>query len=219
MPKLEEVYMDDVFAERPKLLSVMKRAGLMKSKEKRTSNDGKAVEAWEVVGNEILAAKRIGNLKLKHLSINGCQINDVVIEKIAPALIHIRKLNLADNPLITGAGWNKLFDILQENADLKFLSLKSSKQLNISTDNNEYFTQLAKLLSKMEEGDISGQEHISRDLLDHLKKINEDSQGQHFNLKRIILMRYPLGMDNNVQMNIPSLEICLSDTLNAKEVV
>ena len=189
MPMLEEVYLNDVFAE-PKFSVWMEKAGLMPRNSKTGEIDSKASESWNVLATNIVKNKNNGRLKLKRLSLSGCQINDDTLHKLAPALVHITHLNLADNPNITGAGWKNLFDILikDESNNLKFLSLASSTQLVIN-DTNEYFIQLANVLSQMEEVDVSGQAHITIDLLNHLGSVNVNYLGLNFKLKKITVTK------------------------------
>ena len=171
------------------------------------------------MGQKILEMAQKGCLSLSHLSINGCQINDLVMEKLAPALVSITELSLADNPEISDAGWKSLSDALNGDYKLKFISLRSSKQLNILPGSNKCLKQLADVLSKMEEVDITGQLHVTNEVLQELQDIYNQSLGQGFELKRITISKYHSKSENNTEINIPSLEVSVFDSIEATEVV
>ena len=111
---------------------------------------------------------------------------------MAPALVQIEKIHLAENPDIKETGWQKLEDRLTEDTSLKFISLKICTTENkyvISKETN--LLQLAKLLSKMEEIDISGQKkEIIRDLVKILDGMSvQYMMTNTFKLKSIILSK------------------------------
>ena len=75
------------------------------------------------------------------------------------------------------------------------------------------------IMSKVEEADITGQPHLTSDILEELQKIHDESSGQRFDLKRIIISSHPSNSSNNADMKIPSLEISVFDSIDETEVV
>ena len=216
LPKLEEVYLDNVFMEKAIFSRLKKKAEgtkqklqtqLVKEYDKFKSENpeqSEVVDAWVTVRDKILEMPDYKR-KLKCLSLNGCQINDFILQTLAPALVKINKLHLAENPEITEDGWKILGDRLTDNDELKVLSLKvskpTSKHLIKKTDN---MPQLAQVLSKMEEVDISGQKDITTQLFDDLEELS-GRQGYNFKLKVITLSR--VSHEKNLKTRIPSLKI------------
>ena len=189
LPRLEEVHLDNVFREMS-IFSQLKNKAVDKAVAMKLPKikETKLENPWSTVKEQIL--RNPSKRKLKRLSINGCQINDSTLDILAPALVQIEKLHLAENPDIKETGWQKLEDRLTDDTPLKFISLK------ICTPENKYLIsketnllQLAKLLSKMEEIDISGQKkEIIRDLIKILDDMSV-SAANTFKLKSIILSK------------------------------
>lgn len=219
LPKLEEVYLDNVFMEKSIFSDLKKKAeGLhsqvVKEYDKYNKNPEKKEElvvAWGVVRDNILQmpdSKR----KLKCLSLNGCQINDAILSNLATALVKINKLYLAENPEITEFGWKILGDKLKDNDALKFLSLKVSKPASKHLiKKGDSMSQLAQFLSKMEEVDISGQKDVTMQLFDDLEGLI-DCQGHNFKLKVITLSRVNHGGGRDLNNRIPSLRVNYSES-------
>ena len=228
IPKLEEVYLDDVFPERDNMVSSMGKVArtIFQPDNKINQPIGhRWHQTWQPVTEKILEAKNMGNLKLKCLGISGCQLNDNTLEVLVPAIVKIPKIYMGNNPAITQTGWTRLYDELAETDVLKFVSLASSKQLKMD-GGEEYLTQLGKVLSKMEEADISGQGHITNDLLRHLKQISDDCNEHQFNLKRITLTKERSKKEHcttdngyKLDLKIPFLDITLLDPGMINEMV
>ena len=198
LPKLEEVYLDNVFMEMKLFSNMKKKAEVMnikkrlplpddqKQNEDSVSND--VQEAFKVVSEQILSIPD-GKRKLKCISINGCQINDSILEMLAPALVTLEKVHLAENPEITENGWGLFEKKLTGNIALKFLSLKISKPSSkyIIKDVGNMLP-LAKVLSKIKAVDISGQKEVTQKLLDLLDEL-KDSEGHDFRLHTITVSK------------------------------
>merc|ERR1711902_145197 len=124
---------------------------------------------------------------LKCLSINGCQIDDNNLEVLAPALVTLERLHIADNPNISGVGWNILRENMRQNSSLKFLSLKVSdrSKKNLIKNDPGMISCLVELLSQFEKIDISGQKEVTNEIMEQL----ETSKKDNFKLEVIIVSR------------------------------
>merc|ERR1712150_37923 len=149
--------------------------------------------------------------KLKCLSINGCQIDDSNLRILAPALVTLQRLHIADNPDITGNGWKVLKDSMGQSSALKFLSLKHSEhsKKNIIRKDDNMLLHLVNLLSQFEKVDISGQKEVTNEIIDQLDELCT-SKNDEFKLSSVIVSRAyykPKGKSGRT----PSFKIECSD--------
>ena len=184
LPMLEEVYLDNVFTE-PSLVTKLRSQSVTRNllfTEKDT-------DPWRVVMEKIKNVPQ-NRRKLKCLSINGCQINDSKLMVIAPALVLIEKVRLAENPDITENGWKFLNDQLTNDIPLKSISLHICTPKNkFIIKNDDNLIELANLLSNMEAADISGQDkEVVKKLVNHLCETSA-SERNSFKLKSIAFSR------------------------------
>lgn len=228
LPKLEEVYLDNIFVDKPifsKLVTKIGEGQQLLLKKRSTSNEERREKAWDTVAKKI---KETPDSKrtLKCLSLNGCGINNKILKILIPALVKIRKIYLAENPEITEEGWERLADkVAEEGNQMSFLSLKvtNPKSQHMMKCTEGIMTQLIRVMIKMEEVDLSGQKYITREnweiLVDQLNVCGT----KELKLKSLTLSKGNLDndtLDRIKKINIPSLKVQFSDqeSLLGKEV-
>ena len=235
LTKLEEIHLDGVFMETSIYSKMKEKAEVVQTTGKKTINTiarreseqnsskeqevgSDMSEAWKGVGKVILETP-LTKQKLRCFSINGCQINDSILKTLAPALVTIEQVNLAENPGITKSGWEKLAKTLTGHYKLKYLSLKVSKHAisgkHRIINKEEDMLPLAKVLSKIEKVDISGQKEATSTLLDLLVELST-SEADVFKLKLITVSR---AYDTIARNETTSFEIEYSDSSTITQIV
>jgi hypothetical protein len=165
MPLLEKLCLDDVFSDN------MFAEMLTKSR----SSDN-LIDAWKDVAKKITQCP-ISERKLRCLSLPGCAINDEILTSLSPALVRIRAVHLGRNP-ITASGWEAFKNALEDeskaicgSATLTLLSLSTLNNdgSNIGGIGSSRYVhapamkQLAHIILKLEEVNLSGQHEIGAD--------------------------------------------------------
>lgn len=167
IPRLEKVYLDDIFSDSSNLLDLIKQTS-------RSSDE--IVEAWKSVARSIMCC-RVAKRKLRCLSLPGCAINDEILAILAPALVTVKMVHLGRNP-ITFNGWETFKNFFldedaavgggQGGAGLTHLSLNAitdgsgvtGGKLLLHAPGMEH---LSKILPRLEEVDLSGQCEVGAD--------------------------------------------------------
>jgi len=209
LPKLEELHLDGVFMETKIFKKMRERAESIQEKSKKAASNVKKqvtlnsrgdeserysipdiesieIEPWKKVKSVILDPS-VSKRKLKCLSINGCQIDDDTLKVLAPALVTLDRLHIADNPKISQVGWNVLRENMRQNSSLKFLSLKVSdrSKKNLIKNDPGMISYLVELLSQFIKVDISGQKEVTNEIIEQLQNAKKDN----FKLEVIIVSR------------------------------
>ena len=156
IPKLEKVYMDDLFND-SMILDLIKN---------RSADE--ILEAWKKLASEILSEAH--NRRLKLLSLQGCSINDDVMNVIASALVRIKKVNLGKNN-ISSLGWQTFSNAWIDASTTKDTSLThlSLAIRNVQQHfNGKYLSDrglehLNKIILDLEDVDLTGQTEITTD--------------------------------------------------------
>ena len=165
IPRLEKVYLDDIFSDGSNFLDLIKQTS-------RSSDE--MVEAWKSVARSIMCC-RVSKRKLRFLSLPGCAINDEILAILSPALVTVKMVHLGRNP-ITAVGWENFKNYFmdedaavwagQGGAGMTHLSLNAisdggtlSRLLLHSTG----MDHLSKIIPRLEEVDLSGQCEVGPD--------------------------------------------------------
>ena len=235
LTKLEEIHLDGVFMETSIYSKMKEKAEVVQTTGKKTMNtiarkesqqtytkeedvESDMSEAWKGVRKVILETPE-SKQKLRCFSINRCQVNDSILKTLAPALVTIEKVNLAENPGITKVGWEKLAENLTENYKLNYLSLKVSRHAISNKhrimNKEEDMLPLARVLSKIETVDISGQKESTSTLIDLLVSLST-SEPEAFKLQLIIVSR---AYDTITRNKTTSFKIEYSDSTITTQIV
>lgn len=227
LPRLEELHLDGVFLEtkiftemrekaekiHAKSKTIQRQLTLSKESEKyiETKEQLDAEGHWKVVSKTILDTPE-SKRKLKCFSINGCQIDDVNLGVLAPALVTVERLHIADNPDITGVGWKNLRENMKQSSAFNFLSVKVSERSKKTLIKNdpEMLPHLVELLSQLQRVDISGQKEVTNEIVEQLKELSiSDKDG--FKLEAIIVSRAYYKPNSMFHKNL-TFEIEFSDS-------
>lgn len=205
LPRLEELHLDGVFLEtklftemrekaekiHAKGITIQRQLTLSKESDKyiERKEDLDAEGHWKVVSKTILDIPE-SKRKLKCFSINGCQIDDINLGVLAPALVTLERLHIADNPDITGLGWKNLRENMIQSSTLKFISLKVSERSKKTLLKNdpEMLPHLVELLSQLQKVDISGQKEVTNEIVEQLKELSISDKDE-FKLEALIVSR------------------------------
>ena len=103
---LDDVFNDNIFFE---IIDKAKYVGQVAVGQSDSQNS--LLKAWAEIANKIKRCP-LSDLKLQHLSLPGCAIDDEIMEKLAPALVNIKTVHLGRNP-ISAEGQGQIFSLLQ----------------------------------------------------------------------------------------------------------
>jgi hypothetical protein len=78
VPRLEKVYLDDIFNDSHILDMIMSRSENFS-------------DAWKTLANNFLSCP-LSMRKLRCISLPGCAINDEILTILAPALVRVKKV-------------------------------------------------------------------------------------------------------------------------------
>ena len=156
VPRLEKVFLDDTFHH-------LKISDMFKSR----SGGADITEAWKELAFRIMScspAKR----RLRCLSLPGCAITDEIMTLLAPALVRVKKVHLARNP-ITAQGWKTLKNAFFDASAVQDAAL-THFSLNAMSENPggrllhaPGMDQLSAVFPLLEAVDLSGQCELGAD--------------------------------------------------------